>query len=56
MISARDNSNAKPEPLAHSLSRVDWWAVVSALMIGSSAILVGHILAAVGHFVWRHWL
>lgn len=49
-------TNTRGEPLLHSLSRVDWWAVIGLLIVAVSAILTGHILAAVGHFVWRHWL
>lgn len=44
------------EPLLDTLRRVDWWAVVGVLIVAVSAIITGHILAAVGHFIWRHWV
>lgn len=49
-------ANTHDEPLLDTLRRVDWWAVVGMLIIAVSAILTGHVLAAVIHFVWRHWL
>jgi len=48
--------NAHSEPLLSVLERVDWWGVTSLLILGTSAVLGGWILTAVGHFVWRHWL
>lgn len=44
------------EPFLDTLQRVDWWAVVGLLIVAVSAILTGHILAAVGHFLWRQWV
>lgn len=44
------------EPLWDTLQRVDWWAVVGLLIVAVSAILTGHLIAAVGHFIWRHWV
>lgn len=44
------------EPFLHTLRRVDWWAVVSLLIVAVSAVLSGHLLAAVFHFIWRHWV
>lgn len=49
-------ANTHEEPLRSVLARVDWWAVVSVLVIGVSAVLSGWLLTAVGHFIWRHWL
>lgn len=49
-------ANTHHESLSDTLRRVDWWAVMGLLMIAVSTFLTGHILAAVGHFVWRHWL
>ena len=49
-------ANTHHESLSDTLRRVDWWAVTGLLILAVSAILTGHILAALGHFVWRHWL
>lgn len=49
-------ANTHDEPFLDALRRVDWWAVVGVLIVAVSAILTGHLLAAVGHFIWRHWV
>lgn len=49
------NANTHEEPLRSVLSRVDWWAVTGLLIVVVSTILTGWLLAAVGHFIWRHW-
>lgn len=42
------------EPLRYTMQRVDWWAVVSMLMLSIAALSLGYIIAAVIDFTWRH--
>lgn len=49
-------ANTHTEPLRSVLRRVDWWGVVSLLILGTASVLGGWVVFALAHFVWRHWI